>query len=120
MDFSLAFNLTLNHFDISAKCLAEQSGVNRVVISRFRNGSEIRTVTLSKLLECFSVQQRDYFFSVLAGGENTENKMRSNVESWIETATIDELHQTLLLIGHKCVNQNSKKSQDFEVSHSVA
>ena len=120
MNFSLAFNLTLNQFDINAKHLAQQSGVQESVISRFRNGHQVKTETLSRLLECFSVHQRDYFFSVLASGEDSKNKMRSNVESWIEIATIDELHQTLLLIGHKCVNQNSKKSQDFEASQSVA
>ena len=123
MDFSLAFNLTLNQFDISAKELAQKSGVTETVISRFRNGHQVRTETLSRLLECFSVHQRDYFFSVFASGEDSKNQMRSNAESWIEIATLDELHQTLLLISHKCLKQNSQNSQNsqkFEASHSAA
>ncbi|MGB3207259.1 MAG: helix-turn-helix transcriptional regulator [Crinalium sp.] len=120
MDFPLAFNLTLTQFDISAKHLAQKSGVPEATISRFRNGHQIKTETLSRLLECLTVHQRDYFFSLLATTEDSHIKIRAIVTSWLETATLDELHQTLLLIGHKCVNQNSKKSQDFEASQSVA
>lgn len=114
MDFSLAFNLTLNQFGISAKQLAQQSGVSEVVISRFRNGHEVRTVTLSRLLECLSVQQREHFFGLVA---SSENKPRINMESWVESATVEELHQMMLLISHKFVGQNSR---NFETSHSAA
>ena len=117
MDFSLAFNLTLNQFDISAKDLAQQSGVPEATISRFRNGHQIKTETLSRLLECLLIHQREYFFSIMAGSEDSHNKVRAIVTSWIETATIDELHQTMLLISHKCVNPNS---QNFEASQSAA
>lgn len=120
MNFSLAFNLTLNQFDISAKDLAQRSGILEPTISRFRNGHQIKTETLSRLLECLTVHQRDYFFSLLASTEDNKNKMKTIVASWIETATIDELHQTLFLISHKCVNQNSQSSQNFEASQSVA
>ncbi|AFZ11477.1 hypothetical protein Cri9333_0519 [Crinalium epipsammum PCC 9333] len=120
MDFSLAFNLTVSQFGISAKDLAQRSGILESTISRFRNGHQIKTETLSRLLECLSVEQREYFLSALASGENTKNQRRSNIERWIETASIDELHHSLLLIGHKCVKQNSQNSQNFEVSQSVA
>ena len=117
MDFSLAFNLTLNHFGITARSLAEQSGINEVMISRFRNGHQIKTETLSRLLECLPVHQREYFFSIMAGSENSKNQIRSSVESWIEIATVEELRQTMLLISHKCSGQNSR---NFEQHHSVA
>lgn len=117
MNFSLAFNLTLNHFGISAKQLAHQSGVSEVVISRFRNGQQTKTETLSRLLECLSVQQREYFFSIMARSENSQNKPEINMESWVESATAEELHQMLLLISHKFVGQNSR---NFETSHSAA
>ena len=120
MDFSLAFNLTLNHFDISAKHLAQQSGVSEVVISRFRNGHQTKTETLSRLLECLPVHQREYFFSIVASGENSKNKPEINIECWIESATIEELHRTMLLISHKCVNQSSQNSQNFEATQSAA
>ena len=114
MNFSLAFNLTLNHFGISAKQLAQQSGVQEAVISRFRNGQQTKTETLSRLLECLTVPHREYFFSIAAQGEN---KPVINMEYWVESATVEELHQMMLLISHKFVGQSSR---NFETSHSAA
>lgn len=108
MDFSKAFNVTLNQFGISARSLAAQSGVSEVMISRFRNGHQVRTETLSRLLECFSAEQRDYFFSLVASDKITS---RINMQYWVETATHEELQQTMLLIMQKCAGQTSQTSQ---------
>ncbi len=67
MDISTAFDRTLNRFGISGKWLAEQSGVSEVVISRFRNGRQVQTDTLGKLLVALPFEVQQYFFESLLG-----------------------------------------------------
>ncbi len=67
MDISTAFDRTLNRFGISGKWLAEQSRVSEVVISRFRNGRQVQTDTLGKLLVALPFEVQQYFFESLLG-----------------------------------------------------
>lgn len=98
INFSKAFNQTLNQLGIPAKAVAAQSGVSEVIISRFRNGQQIKTETLSRLLECLSDEARNYFFSLVASEQVTS---RINMEYWLETASDEEIEKMMLLITHK-------------------
>jgi DNA-binding Xre family transcriptional regulator len=60
MRFSEAFRETLFRYGISGKCLAEKSGVSERQISKFRNGDNLRTDTLEKLLEALPENAREY------------------------------------------------------------
>jgi DNA-binding Xre family transcriptional regulator len=67
MDISKTFDCTLNSYGISGKWLASQSGVSEVVISRFRNGKQVYTDTLGKLLVALPFEAQKYFFESLLG-----------------------------------------------------
>ena len=68
MNFNLAFDRTLKEFRISAKKLAEQSGVAPQTISDFRRGKKsIQTDSLGKLLGALPADASAYFFSALLG-----------------------------------------------------
>ncbi|NJN12219.1 MAG: helix-turn-helix transcriptional regulator [Richelia sp. RM2_1_2] len=68
--FNQAFDTTLKRFEISAKRLAEESGVTAQSISEFRRGKKsIQTDSLEKLLESLPFEAKIYFFSLLLGEE---------------------------------------------------
>ncbi|MDX2242368.1 MAG: helix-turn-helix transcriptional regulator [Leptolyngbyaceae cyanobacterium bins.302] len=56
-----AFDLTVKHFNIRAKDLAAQSGVNESSISRYRKGEQsLSTDALDNLLAALPEQARQY------------------------------------------------------------
>ncbi len=67
MDLGKSFDQTLKRFGISAAWLSRESGVNAQMISRFRNGKEVQTDTLEKLLAVLPFEMQQYFFSLLLG-----------------------------------------------------
>jgi DNA-binding Xre family transcriptional regulator len=107
MDISKAFNQTLERFCISGKWLAAQSGVSEVMISRLRNGKQVQTDTLGRLLDGLPNEPRQYFCSLLSG-ENLTNHI--DIQYLIENATDEEIAKMMVLIAHKWrrVRQNTQ------------
>jgi hypothetical protein len=73
IDLGGSFDKTLNKFGISAAWLSRESGVSQQVISRFRNGKELQTDTLEKLLKPLPLEVKQYFFSQLLGQQFSLN-----------------------------------------------
>ncbi|MEA5595720.1 helix-turn-helix transcriptional regulator [Rivularia sp. UHCC 0363] len=68
MNFNQAFDSTLKDFGVSAKRLAEQSGVTPQSISEFRREKKsIQTDSLEKLLEFLPVEAKVHFFNLFLG-----------------------------------------------------
>ncbi len=68
MDISYFFDQVLDEFGVSNVWLGEKSGVSPVVISRFRNGKQIQTGTLAKLIPALPAEPREKFLGRLNGG----------------------------------------------------
>ena len=100
MDFSRAFDQTLTDWGISAKWLAQESGVNEVVISRFRTGITNPTAkTLAQLLDSLSMEVRMHYFSLLLGTDIKPSL--SKVQKQIDQMDGSELSQLLGVIANK-------------------
>jgi transcriptional regulator with XRE-family HTH domain len=68
MSWNIAFDRTLKEFGISAKWLAERSGITPQSISRFRKGhGPMTTDNLNLLLSHLPYEARAYFFSNILG-----------------------------------------------------
>ncbi len=68
LSWNIAFDSTLKEFGITAKWLAERSGISQQSISRFRKGhSPMTTDNLNILLSHLSYDARSYFFSLVLG-----------------------------------------------------
>ncbi len=83
MDIGQCFDQTLNKYGISAAWLSRESGVNQVMISKFRNGKTVQTNTLGKLLQPLPLEVKQYFFSLVCG------------DSYIQPVNIDQLVNSL-------------------------
>jgi transcriptional regulator with XRE-family HTH domain len=114
MDFSRAFDKTLTDWGISAKWLAQESGVNEVVISRFRTGITNPTAkTLAQLLEALSLDVRMYYFSLLLGTDIKPSL--PTVQNQIEQMDGGELSQLLGVIADKLSTlHNAAKASERE------
>lgn len=62
MDFSNAFDLTLKEFGLTGKAVAIDAGVREATVSNFRNGSEIRTDSLEKLIKALPPDAKQFLF----------------------------------------------------------
>lgn len=62
MDFSKAFDLTLKEFGLTGKAVAIDAGVREATVSNFRNGSEIRTDSLEKLIKALPPDAKQFLF----------------------------------------------------------
>ena len=52
-------------YNLTGKNLAERSGLTTMQISKFRNGGELRTDSLEKLLEALPPEAREYMMSLV-------------------------------------------------------
>lgn len=95
MDFNQAFDRTLKNFGISAKWLAEQSGVAAPTISDFRRGKKsIQTDSLGKLLGALPTEAKLNFFSLLLG-------QGIGAENLVAAMDNDELSAVVMAVAHK-------------------
>ena len=74
MKFNDAFKETLFRFNVTGRDLAAQSGLTVQQISKFRNGSEVRTETLEKLIEALTPEARQYFMSLVLSDKESAVK----------------------------------------------
>lgn len=86
IDIGSSFDRTLDKFGISAVWLSRESGVGQQMISRFRNGKEVQTDTLEKLLKPLPLEVKHYFFSQLLG-----DQLKADVRSLIENLEDEDL-----------------------------
>jgi DNA-binding Xre family transcriptional regulator len=70
MKFADAFRLTMFHFKLSGADIAEKSGMSSAQISNFRNGKNIRTETLERILDALPPEARLYMLDLVAHGAN--------------------------------------------------
>jgi DNA-binding Xre family transcriptional regulator len=101
---SEAFDRTLKKYGITGTWLSQQSGVNAQMISRFRNGQNIQTDTLEKLLAPLSSEMKDYFYSSLMS-----RGIGVSLESTIASMNERELRSVLFAIAARM-----QKSLQFE------
>lgn len=111
VDIGGSFDKTLNRFGISAAWLSRESGINQQMISRFRNGKEIQTDTLEKLLFPLSLEARQYFFSLLL-----DQSLKVNLEKVINEMNEQELKQVLFAIAGRMVASKDKNERDLIVA----
>lgn len=62
MDFSKAFDLTLKEFGLTGKAVAINAGLREATVSNFRNGSDIRTDSLEKLIKALPPDAKQFLF----------------------------------------------------------
>ena len=62
MNFSEAFDLTLKEFGLTGKSLAISTGLREATVSNFRNGSDIRSDNLEKLLGALPPEAKQFLF----------------------------------------------------------
>ncbi|MDV3351449.1 helix-turn-helix transcriptional regulator [Leptothoe sp. ISB3NOV94-8A] len=62
MNFSEAFDLTLKEFGLTGKSLAISTGLREATVSNFRNGSDIRSDNLEKLLSALPPEAKQFLF----------------------------------------------------------
>lgn len=62
MDFSKAFDLTLKEFGLTGKAVAIDAGLREATVSNFRNGSDIRTDSLEKLIKALPADAKQFLF----------------------------------------------------------
>jgi transcriptional regulator with XRE-family HTH domain len=67
MHYRDAFNQTLEKFSITAKSLAQKSGVQERQISQFRHGKDLMSETLFGLIAALPNEAKIYYFSCVNG-----------------------------------------------------
>ncbi|MGB5769786.1 MAG: hypothetical protein WBM32_07955 [Crocosphaera sp.] len=98
MDIGQYFDQTLNKYGISAAWLSRQSGVTQVMISRFRNGKTVQTNTLGRLLEPLPLEVKQYFFSLVCGGQVIQPV---NIDQLVSTLDSDQLSHLLVAVSER-------------------
>ncbi|NJO94015.1 MAG: hypothetical protein HC820_06020 [Hydrococcus sp. RM1_1_31] len=105
-DIGNSFDKTLNRFGVSAAWLSRESGINQQMISRFRNGKEIQTDTLEKLLESLPTEVKEYFFALLLGRQvKVEPEQKVDLEQLVDELDSDELAWLIHLISGRLVER---------------
>jgi len=70
MDFSTAFKITLDTFNLKASDISLSSGVDPHEISRFKNGrKDFTSKKLAKLIQGLPDQAQAYFWSLMMTGK---------------------------------------------------
>ena len=106
MNLNKAFDQTLKDFEITAKHLAEMSGVAPQTISDFRRGKKaIQTDSLEKLLSVLPAEAQAHFFSLALGGNiSSEKLLRLLGKDWhllISTASLGDIEEILRALSHR-------------------
>ena len=65
MKFAEAFRETIFRYNLTGNKLAAESGLTQMQISKFRNGGDLRTDSLEKLLEAMPPEARQYMMSLV-------------------------------------------------------
>ncbi len=100
MNFSKAFDKTLDRFSISGKWLSEQSGVSQQMISGFRRGQQrIYSDSMEKLVRALPLEAQQYFFECLLGMSLVAKP--PDLEQVVEEATSVQIGHLLKAIGSK-------------------
>lgn len=103
MDYREAFNLTLDKFKISAKSLAQKSGVQERQISHFRNGKDLMAETLFALVAALPSEAQIYFFSCI-GGESVLEMV--DLRSLIKSMSATRKSEVLSLIAESLLERS--------------
>lgn len=121
MNLNKAFDQTLKDFEITAKHLAEISGVAPQTISDFRRGKKaIQTDSLEKLLNVLPAEAQAHFFSLTVGGNlSSEKLLRLLGKDWqllISTASLGDIEEILRALTQRYSElKNSAQKQSDEV-----
>jgi transcriptional regulator with XRE-family HTH domain len=76
MKFCEAFDTTLSHYNLSAKEIAEASGMRPATISEYRRGlREIHTNNLERLIQALPPEAQEHFFMSCLIGEMSTSTM---------------------------------------------
>ena len=98
MDIGQCFDKTLHKYGINAAWLSRESGVTQVMISRFRNGKTVQTNTLGKLLEPLPLEVKQYFLSLVCGGQVIQPV---NIEQLVSNLDSDQLSHLLVAVSER-------------------
>jgi DNA-binding Xre family transcriptional regulator len=104
MDWNTAFNKTLKQHGISAKWLADRSGLTEQTISKFRNGRPMTTDNLNTLLLQLPYEARAYFFSLILGASLDTTKLPP-IEQQIANLSIQSKKQLVMEIVESLVQE---------------
>lgn len=115
MNFSKAFDKTLDRFEISGKWLSEKSGVSQQMISGFRrNQHRIYSDSMEKLLRSLPIEAQQYFFESLLGMSLVAQP--PDLEQVVEEANSVQIGHLLKAIGSKMSSSGSGNGKSAELS----
>ncbi len=114
MDIGGSFDKTLKDFGINASWLSRESGVNAQMISRFRNGKEVQTDTLEKLMEPLPSEAKQYFCSLLLG-----SAFKVDLEALVKDMDTNQLGRVVYLAGVRLTEDETLMGSSSE-SHLLA
>ena len=113
MDFSKAFDKTLERHGITGKWLKEASGVSEQMISNFRNGKkQVWTDSLERMIEALPIEAQQYFFESLLSVNQGSERLHPNLEQTIEEMETGALASVLSAIADRL----SSKTNDPTLS----
>ena len=115
MNHREAFKQTLEKFNITAKSLAQKSGVQERQISQFRNGKDLMSETLFSLIAALPNEAKIYYFSCIGGESVIENV---DLRSLIMSMSVTRKSELLNLIAESLL-ENREKSHPVELMQAV-
>ena len=108
MDFSKAFDKTLEKHGITGKWLKEASGVSEQMISNFRNGKkQVWTDSLERMIEALPIEAQQYFFESLLSVNQGSERLHPNLEQTIEEMETGALASVLSAIADRLSSRTS-------------
>jgi transcriptional regulator with XRE-family HTH domain len=106
-NFSRALDCTLNDYGISAKWLAERSGVSQQLISGFRNGKQrVYSDSLERILFALPAEAQQHFMVQLTGYST------SDLIGAIDSLSSADLAQLLVAVADR-LRQPAPKVQEL-------
>lgn len=107
-----SFDKTLKEFVINASWLSRASGVNAQMISRFRNGKEVQTDTLDKLMEPLPSEAKQYFYSLLLG-----SAFKVDLEALVKEMDSRQLGRVVYLAGVRLTEDEKLMGSSSDSHH---
>ena len=114
--FSHAFDRTLRRYRITAKSIAQETGMSQAHLSAFRNGENLSVEALSAILQVMENTNPGsikYFLQQVeqtANSQPSPSKSQSNMEKLIANATDDEFEDLMLAIAQRWRERNNGDS----------